>query len=105
MRPPQTYRDFLNAGVLFLSAPTLTFVSIVVLSLQHGAWPFAVAAVGIWALIMLVAIVAVIYRVETVRRLTGPGLNVVKRMSAVLDMSHADTSTSSTVLVVTDMNT
>jgi len=68
VRPPQTYKEFLKAGVLFLSAPTLTFVGIFVLSLRYGLWPFAVVAVGIWALIMLATIVAVIFKVETARR-------------------------------------
>ena len=69
LRPPQTYREFLKAGALSLSTPTLVFASLATLSARSGAWLFAGAVVGLWALIMLVAIVAVIYKVETSRRL------------------------------------
>jgi hypothetical protein len=44
------------------------FASLAILSAQSGDWIFAGAVIGLWALVMLVAIGAVIYKVETARR-------------------------------------
>jgi hypothetical protein len=69
LRPPQTYREFLKAGALSLSTPTLMFVGLAISLIQLGDYLLATAIVGLWALVMLIAIILVIYRVETSRQL------------------------------------
>jgi hypothetical protein len=69
MRPPHTYREFVRAGALFLSTPTIMFFSLTILLIEVGYDLLVAAVVGLWTLVLLAIIVTVIYRVETSRRL------------------------------------
>lgn len=68
LRPPQTYREFLKAGALSLSVPTMMFASLATLSARSGSGPFAIGVVGLWALGILATIVTAVFRVESLRR-------------------------------------